>query len=141
MRTKPGDCNKKIISNVLERFSVLNEIFGFSNPIIKTDRYKSEIYFLFHGHALETEIDWCDRALFVYGVRLIDGKLPDDSVIYNYDDGQRCRTFIEDIYHVKGFDCKKCRKKYSDECFYCALDFYTDTIRANPNLLIDFLCG
>lgn len=40
-----------------------------------------------------------------------------------------------------GFDCKKCRKKYSDECFYCALDFYIDTIQANPNLLIDFLCS
>lgn len=74
----------------------------------------------------------------MYVVRLIDGNLPDRQVIYKYENGEQCRKFIEDIYHIKNVAHKNPLNRWNDEFLYDKLNFYMDVIRAKPEILTDF---
>lgn len=133
------DCRDVILQNLACRFSVLGKELGFSEPIIRSSTYSTEIYIL-KKYALQIAVDWREYVLFVYVVQLQNGVLPEKGVLYHYPNGEWCRKFLEDIYHVKNpMFAKKSiakEKRYTEQFLYDVLDFYINTIRENPEKLL-----
>ncbi|MBO5726381.1 MAG: hypothetical protein J6S00_04905 [Clostridia bacterium] len=128
------------LNQLANNFCEFSEKLGFSNPIIRSDTYISEIYVL-NKHALQIEIDWRENELFMYVVYIRDNMLPNKNVIYNYDDGHWCRKFIEEIYKVKHPQVNKRQDRYSSEYLFNILQFYKKLIGDSPEILVDFLKG
>lgn len=130
--------NDTIIIELAEKFYRLGEKLGFTKWFTRSDSYSHEIYVL-NGHALEMEIDLRENELFIYAVRLYNEALPDESVIYRYDNGEWCRKFLEEIYEAKRPQIKDVSKRYSEGHLLDALDFYARLIEENPEVLSEFM--
>ena len=129
--------NKLILNQLADGLYAIGEGKGFSKPIIRTDRYNSEIYIV-HKHAIQIEIDWLENNLFMYVVYLENDKLPDKSVIYYYNNGHWCRKFLEEIYGVKRPYAKDSCRRYSPEYLFDCFEFYRQLISSDPVVLMDF---
>ena len=126
-----------ILSQLVDRLYEIGKASGFSSPVVRSDRYSSEVYII-KEHALQLEIDWLENNLFMYVVYLKDNKLPDKNVIYSYSDGQWCRKYLEEIYKTKRPRCKNHNKRYAPTYLFDCFDFYNQLISNNPLILTDF---
>ena len=126
-----------ILNQLSNKLYEIGEEMGFSKPIIRTNRYSSEIYII-KKHALQLEIDWRENNLFMYVVYLKNRLLPDRSVIYNYKDGQWCRKFLEEIYKATRPCIKDHNRRYSAEYLFDCFEFYVQLINRNPIILTEF---
>lgn len=126
-----------ILNQLSDKLYEIGEKMGFSRPIIRSDRYSTEIYII-KNHALQLEIDWQENNLFMYVVYLKNNELPDKSVIYSYEDGQWCRKFLEEIYKTKRPCIKDHNRRYSLEYLFDCFEFYIQLISSNPMVLTEF---
>ena len=132
-----GNMDNLILNQLSDRLYEIGKFFGFSKPIIRSDRYTSEIYII-NKHALQIEIDWSENNLFMYVVYLKSGKLPDKNVIYSYADGHWCRKYLEEVYDSKRPCVKDHRVRYSLEYLIDCFEFYKKLIDSNPVILTEF---
>ena len=116
------------------RFRALGTALGLTNCRTRQVGQITELY-LYDRHALQMEIDWRENELFVYAVRLCDGKLPGSDVVYRYRDGSVCRTFLEEIYHAKRPMQPNRREEHLLQC----LEFYEALIHRDSGVLLRFL--
>jgi len=79
--------DESIIDQLSDKLYEIGKPFGFSKPVVHSDRLITEIYII-NTHAIQIEIDWMENNLFMYAVYLFDGNLPESKVIYNYPNGQ-----------------------------------------------------
>lgn len=125
------------LNQLSHRLYEMGKTFGFSKPVVRSDRYTSEIYVI-NKHALQIEIDWRENNLFMYVVYLKNGELPDKNVIYSYADGHWCRKFLEEVYDSKRPRVKEYRARYSAEYLIDCFEFYKKLIDRNPVILTEF---
>ena len=126
-----------ILEQISKEFYKLGEELGFKKRVVRHSGPISEIYVL-NKHALQIEVDWHENDLFMYVVYLKNKSLPDDSVIYSYDDGHWCRKYLEGIYKAKHPVVKNKNIRYSSEYLLDCFDFYKRLIATNPSILKDF---
>ena len=127
-----------MITRLEERFRALGPVLGLASFKTRRERWTTEMY-LYDQHALQMEIDWRENALFLYGVRLRDGKLPGREVVYRYPDGQPCRTFLEEIYHTRRPAPKDRRAQHEESRLLEQLAFYEALIASDPGVLRQYL--
>lgn len=130
--------NNQILNQLIDSLCKFSKKMDFSKPIIRSDRYSTEIYIL-KEHALQLEIDWRENNLYMYVVYLKNKELPDESVIYRYSDGHWCRKYLEEIYNVKHPLTKDKTRRYSPQYLFDCFDFYMQLICRNPAVLEEFL--
>lgn len=123
-----------MITQLEERFRALGTVLGLTKYKVRRGKWTEELY-LYDRHALQLEIDRRENALFLYGVRLRDGRLPGPEVVYRYPDGQLCRTFLEEIYHAKRPAPGARREQYTEAYLLACFDFYENLIRSDPDIL------
>ena len=116
------------------RFRALGTALGLTKCRTRRVGQVTELY-LYNRHALQMEIDWRENELFVYAVRLCDGKLPGPDVVYRYRDGSVCRTFLEEIYHAK----RPMQPNRREEHLLRCLEFYEALIHRDSGVLLRFL--
>ena len=116
------------------RFRALGTALGLTNCRTRRVGQITELY-LCDRHALQMEIDWRENELFVYAVRLCDGKLPGPDVVYRYRDGSVCRIFLEEVYHAKRPMQPNRREEHLLQC----LEFYEALIHRDSGVLLRFL--
>jgi hypothetical protein len=116
------------------RFRALGTELGLTKCRTRRVGQITELY-LYGRHALQMEIDWRENELFVYAVRLCDGKLPGPDVVYRYRDGSVCRTFLEEVYHAKRPVQPIRREEHLLQC----LEFYEALIHRDSGVLLRFL--
>ena len=116
------------------RFRALGTALGLTNCRTRRVGQITELY-LCDRHALQMEIDWRENELFVYAVRLCDGKLPGSDVVYRYRDGSVCRIFLEEVYHAKRPMQPNRREEHLLQC----LEFYEALIHRDSGVLLRFL--
>lgn len=126
--------NELIVNQLFCRLCELGKSMGFSEPIIRSNKYSTEIYIV-DKHALQVEIDWKENNLFMYAVYLIDCKLPDDSVIYHYPNGHWCRKYLEEICSTKRPSPRNSDRRYSFDYLLDCFNFYASLIGTNPELV------
>lgn len=126
-----------ILEQISKDFYKLGEELGFEKRIVRNKGQISEVYVL-NKHAIQIEVDWHENDLFMYVVYLKNKSLPDDSVIYSYDDGHWCRKYLEGIYKAKHPVVKNKNIRYSSEYLLDCFDFYKRLIATNPSILKDF---
>lgn len=126
-----------IFNQLSERFCEIGKKLDLTGLIVRGDNYNSEIY-IKNNHALQLEIDWHENNLFMYVVYLKNNELPDKNVIYNYEDGQWCRKYLEEIYKTKRPQQKDRSKRYSEQYLFECLDFYEKLIEKNSSVLQEF---
>ena len=126
-----------IFNQLSERFCEIGKKLDLTGMIVRGDNYNSEIY-IKNNHALQLEIDWYENNLFMYVVYLKNNELPDKNVIYNYEDGQWCRKYLEEIYKTKRPQQKDRSKRYSEQYLFECLDFYEKLIEKNSSVLQEF---
>ena len=129
--------NDLILQELSKQFWELGKSIGFSKIHTRADRYASKVY-LINRHALQIEIDWREYDLFMYVVYLKDGELPNENVIYSYDDGHWCRKFIEDIYHTNLPNVKDRNQRYSQKYLFERFERYRALIENDPQILAEF---
>ena len=129
--------NDLILNQLSEKLYEIGKQMNFSKPIIRSDKYSSEIYIV-KNHALQIEIDWQENNLFMYVVYLKDNVLPNRNVVYRYKDGQWCRKFLEEIYRTKRPYVGDRIRRYSSEYLLDCFAFYMQLIHNNPKILTDF---
>lgn len=132
-----GNIKRDEIKRVLVNgFSEIGEILELNSIVIREDKNSTSMY-LVGTNALELEIDWHENALFMYIVHLIDGKIPNDDIIYKYDDGTWCRIYIDEVYQKKNPIYKSINRARSDfllELFH----YYKKLIESNPSILLPY---
>ena len=126
-----------IFNQLSERFCEIGKKLDLTGLIVRGDNYNSEIY-IKNNHALQLEIDWHENNLFMYVVYLKNNELPDKNVIYNYEDGQWCRKYLEEIYKTKRPQQKDRSKRYSEQYLFECLGFYEKLIEKNSSVLQEF---
>lgn len=137
---------KKVIRQLSKRLRKIGKELGFRKLKIRSRPWgkyllgSSRIYVI-NKHALEIHIDWRDFCLCAYGVYLRNGELPDKHVIYNYPDGEKCRTFLTEIYKTKITYPKKYKNikfQLSPEFLFYQFDFCMQLIQNDPATLKAF---
>ena len=116
-----------------KRFRAVGTALGLTNCRTRQVGQITELY-LYDRHALQMEIDWRENELFVYAVRLRDGKLPGSDVVYRYRDGGVCRTFLEEVYHAK----RPAQPSRREDHLLMCLEFYESLIARDPGVLLHF---
>jgi hypothetical protein len=90
--------NKKIESLVLDKFSFLQDEFGFNKPILNHDTLNTTVSYLSEKIGIEIELDWRDSDVFVLITKLDEGKLPKGYYVFN---GKTCRVHLEEVLQNK----------------------------------------
>ena len=126
--------NSIVLCELINRMQIIGSRFGYQKIITRSSAALSEIYVM-NEHAIQLEIDWKENDLFMYAVYLKDKKLPNEKIIYQYDDGHWCRKYLEEIFNVSRQRIKNRKDRYSTEYLFACLDFYDDLIKNNPMLL------
>lgn len=126
-----------ILNQIADRLYDIGKPWGFSKPIIRSDRDSSEIYII-NRHALQIEIDWRENNLFMYVVYLKNDELPNKNVTYCYADGHWCRKYLEEIYDYKRPCIKDTLIRYSKDYLFDCFEFYRKLIDGDPIILTDF---
>ena len=127
------EIEKMLVNN----FSEIGDLLGLSNIDIRSDGNSTSIY-LVGANALELEIDWHENVLYMYIVHLIDGKIPNDDIIYKYDDGTWCRIYIDEVYQKKNPIYKsinRARPNFLFELF----QYYKTLIESDLSILLPYL--
>ena len=132
-----GNINRAEIKRMLVNgFSEIGEFLELNSIDIREDKNCTTIY-LVGKNALELEIDWYENALFMYIVHLIDGKIPNDDIIYKYDDGTWCRIYIDEVYQKKNPIYKSINRARPD--FLLELfQYYKKLIESDPSILLPY---
>ena len=129
-----GEMNRTEITKILVcEFSKIGNIFGLRNIQIHSKRNITSIY-LIGINALELEIDWHENALFMYVVRLIEGQIPNEDIIYKYDDGTWCRIYIDEVYQKKN-PLYKSQDRTNSTFLMEIFQYYKNLINSNTLLL------
>lgn len=126
----------RIINKVIASFRQFDKKFEFEQLKITTDHDITNIYLL-NGCALQIEILWREYDLFLYLVNIVEKEIPDNG-IYNYDNGQWCRKYIEDIYKIKNpiYKSKK-ELRYTETFLDLKIEFYKQILFEKPEILIN----
>lgn len=122
-----------MLTQLQQRFCRLGAALGLTNCCIRQAGQITELY-QYDRHALQMEIDWRENELFLYAVRLVDGKLPGPDVVYRYRDGSVCRTFLEELYHAK----RPAQPVRREEHLLACLDFYEGLLERDSGVLLRF---
>lgn len=132
-----GNINQAEIKKMLVNgFSEIGEFLELNSIDIREGKNCTTIY-LVGTNALELEIDWHENALFMYIVHLIDGKIPNDDIIYKYDDGTWCRIYIDEVYQKKNPIYKSINRARPD--FLLELfQYYKKLIESDPSIILPY---
>lgn len=122
-----------MLTQLEARFRALGTGLGLTKYRTRRVGQITELY-LYDRHALQMEIDWRENELFMYAVRLRDGKLPGSDVVYRYRDGSVCRTFLEEVYHAK----RPAQQSRREEHLLACLEFYEKLIVSDHRMLLEF---
>lgn len=130
--------DKHILKQLSDRFSEIAKEQGFDKLVVHSFNYwLSEVYAV-KTHALQIEIDWREKNLYMYAVYLKNTKLPDKNVIYKYSDGHWCRKYLEEIYATKRPRKIADNKTFSLDHMFDVLEFYAQLIKNNPQVVKEF---
>lgn len=135
MSSKPS--RDELQKQLIEAFSEIGDLFGLNKS--ETRHYNKNItsIYLLGKNALEIEIDWRENVLFMYVVRIVNGKIPDNTTIYKYDDSSWCRKYIDEIYNTKNHLYKS--QDITKPAFLVDLiQYYKNLISNNPDILKPF---
>lgn len=133
-----GEISKVVIERHL--FETLAEIggpLGLNKTRIKKERNITS-YYVIGINALEIEVDWHENVLFLYVVRLLNGKLPNNGIVYKYDDGSWCRKYVDDIYKIKN-PLYQSPNRTKPAFLLELLLYYKNLIKSSPNVLQPYL--
>ena len=128
---------KEIEKMIIEKYIVLGSEFNLFSIVVQTERDVTSIY-IKNTHALQLEINWRENTMFMYVVYLINGEIPQSNVLYQYNNGQWCRKYIEEIYGTNN-PMYKSQNRKKREFLFDLLDYYMTLIRSNPSLLNNLL--
>jgi len=129
-----GNMKRSEIQKVLvNEFSEIGDLFGLINIDIRDAKNNTSIY-LVGINALELEIDWHENTLFIYVVRLNDGKIPSEDIIYKYQDGTWCRIYVDEVYQKKNPIYQLIDRK-NPYFLLELLQYYKRLIKSNPEKL------
>lgn len=137
---------ESILAELTRRFAELGRELGFSEPVVRdVAGWETHLFMLRKGHALKMEILWTDAVVFVYVLRLEDGKIPTGYVDYVDPDGTWRMKSVLEIYNALP-DRKQKKKRLPrfhswDEMephYYRSLKAL-DLIRENPEVLLNFM--
>ena len=126
--------NSIVLCELKNRMQIIGSKFGFQKIITQSSLGISDIYVM-NKHAIQLEIDWKENNLFMYAVYLKDNKIPDEKIIYYYDDGHWCRKYLEEIYNVSRQCIKNQKDRYSTNYLFDCFGFYENLIKNDPILL------
>ncbi|MBP3300207.1 MAG: hypothetical protein J6M34_01730 [Clostridia bacterium] len=126
-----------IITDAANDLAQFAKAFGFSSPVIKNDGYTTKIYII-KKHAIQFEIDWRELEIFMFVVRLLDNKIPPKNVVYQYENGESCRTYVEEIYQIKN-PIYKNTLRYTESFLSKKKNFYMQLIQSDPQRLFSYM--
>ncbi len=88
-----------IVDWALTEFGDLAD-YGFSNPLVRSENFKTKIGWLHEKIGIEVVLDWRDLDVSGLIVKLEDGNLPDG---YFVSDGKRCRVYLQRAIRENGW--------------------------------------
>lgn len=89
---------KSIETLTLDKFSFLQDEFGFGKPVLNKDTWNTTVSYLSKEISIEIELDWRDLDVFILITRLDNGKLPKGYYLFN---GKTCRLHLEEVLQKK----------------------------------------